>query len=226
MAEGRVHRRPGPRTEESALDHHLAANLLQARESDEDRSWALGIVGHQVKNLSRLIEDLLDVTRILQEKIHLRKEVMGLAAVIARAVEITITAAFERGVFIVRVGDFRRDDAWLARDVHPGRIVHAPSPRWFLHRPVAREKTLDEMHGRSVQRAIDGDGLESEFSVRLAAFVQWVQRFLFASLPTVPGIRLRAVFGSNRCRTLIPPASPALPAVATGENATKSPLSL
>ena len=69
----------------------MAAHLLQATDSEEERSWGLGIVGHQVKTLNRLIEDLLDVSRISNGKIHLRKEAVDLASVIARAVE-SVTA--------------------------------------------------------------------------------------------------------------------------------------
>ncbi|AGA28508.1 sensor histidine kinase [Singulisphaera acidiphila] len=74
----------------------LATSLLQGMGSEEDRSWALGVVGHQVKNLNRLIEDLLDVSRISQGKIHLRKEVIDLAAVIARAEESVTAVVKER----------------------------------------------------------------------------------------------------------------------------------
>ncbi|XBH08310.1 PAS domain-containing sensor histidine kinase [Singulisphaera sp. Ch08] len=74
----------------------LAANLLQTAASEDDRSWALGVVGHQVKNLNRLIEDLLDVSRISQGKIHLQKEDIDLAAVIARSVESVTALVKER----------------------------------------------------------------------------------------------------------------------------------
>jgi two-component system CheB/CheR fusion protein len=74
----------------------MAANVLQRTDSEEERSWGLGVVGHQTKNLSRLIEDLLDVSRISKGKIHLRKEVMDLASAIARAVESVTALVKER----------------------------------------------------------------------------------------------------------------------------------
>jgi PAS domain S-box-containing protein len=64
----------------------MAAHVLQRTDSEEERSWGAEVVGHQATNLSRLIEDLLDVSRITNGKIHLRKEVMDLASAIARAV--------------------------------------------------------------------------------------------------------------------------------------------
>jgi PAS domain S-box-containing protein len=72
----------------------MAAHLLERTDSEEQRSWGIGIVGHQSKNLGRLIEDLLDVSRISKGKIHLRKEIMDLASAIARAVE-SVTALVE-----------------------------------------------------------------------------------------------------------------------------------
>ncbi|HEX9671214.1 MAG TPA: chemotaxis protein CheB [Thermoanaerobaculia bacterium] len=42
----------------------------------------------QVQNMARLIDDLLDVSRITQGKVHLRKEPVALAAALAGAVEI------------------------------------------------------------------------------------------------------------------------------------------
>ena len=65
----------------------MAAHVAQATASEEERSWGLGVVAHQVKHLSRLIADLLDVSRISQGKLDLRREVVDLALVIARSVE-------------------------------------------------------------------------------------------------------------------------------------------
>ena len=76
---------------------NLAARLVQSTVSEKDRSRSLGILVHQVKTLNRLIEDLLDVSRISKGKIHLRKEVVDLASVIGRAVESVTALAEERG---------------------------------------------------------------------------------------------------------------------------------
>jgi PAS domain S-box-containing protein len=74
----------------------MAAHLLPRAGSEAERSWSLGVIGHQVKTLNRLIEDLLDVSRISEGKIHLRKEVVDLASVIARAVESVTALVMER----------------------------------------------------------------------------------------------------------------------------------
>jgi two-component system CheB/CheR fusion protein len=70
---------------------------VQRTNSEKERSWSLGVLVHQVKTLNRLIEDLLDVSRISKGKIHLRKEAVDLASVIARAVESVTALAEDRG---------------------------------------------------------------------------------------------------------------------------------
>jgi signal transduction histidine kinase len=75
---------------------NMAARLVQRTDSEKDRSRSLGILCHQVKTLNRLIEDLLDVSRISKGKIHLRKEALDLASVIARAVESVAAFVKER----------------------------------------------------------------------------------------------------------------------------------
>ncbi|MFO0951464.1 MAG: PAS domain S-box protein [Isosphaeraceae bacterium] len=52
----------------------------------EEVRWANEVIGRQVRQLGRLIEDLLDVSRISRGKIGLKKERVDLAAVVARAV--------------------------------------------------------------------------------------------------------------------------------------------
>jgi CheY-like chemotaxis protein len=51
--------------------------------------WAREVVERQVQQLTRLVDDLLDVSRISRGKINLLIEPVGLAAVVARAVEIS-----------------------------------------------------------------------------------------------------------------------------------------
>jgi two-component system CheB/CheR fusion protein len=55
--------------------------------SDEQLEWARGTIERQVENLTRLVDDLLDVSRITQGKIALKRENLDLTAVIARALE-------------------------------------------------------------------------------------------------------------------------------------------
>jgi PAS domain S-box-containing protein len=52
-----------------------------------DEAESLAIIGRQVNHLVRLVDDLLDVSRISQGKIHLHKEEVDLADVVGRGVE-------------------------------------------------------------------------------------------------------------------------------------------
>lgn len=65
-----------------------AVEFLKAKASTEPSfAWGLGVIGRQVQTMARLLEDLLDVSRISRNKLALRKERIDLMAVIQRAVE-------------------------------------------------------------------------------------------------------------------------------------------
>jgi PAS domain S-box-containing protein len=74
----------------------MAAHLLRYTEAGQDRERSLEVVAHQVAALNRLIEDLLDVSRISKGKIHLRKGVLDLSAVIRHAVDSVAALVGER----------------------------------------------------------------------------------------------------------------------------------
>jgi CheY-like chemotaxis protein/two-component sensor histidine kinase len=56
-------------------------------DSEEDRGWSRRVIAAQVENLSRMIDDLLDVSRITRGKIELRKQDLDLRHVVNSAVE-------------------------------------------------------------------------------------------------------------------------------------------
>jgi signal transduction histidine kinase/DNA-binding response OmpR family regulator len=65
-----------------------AVHLLNTQEQDPGRlKWARDVIARQLKQLVRLVDDLLDVSRITRGKIELKDEVLDAAAVIAAAVE-------------------------------------------------------------------------------------------------------------------------------------------
>ncbi|MBI1915293.1 MAG: PAS domain S-box protein, partial [Planctomycetes bacterium] len=65
-----------------------ALYLLQAVEGDaEAGAQVLAIMERQVEHLVRLVDDLLDVARIMRGKVALRKEPIDLATVVRRAIE-------------------------------------------------------------------------------------------------------------------------------------------
>ncbi|WP_345815081.1 response regulator [Paraburkholderia sp. PREW-6R] len=66
-----------------------AVELLDpSRSPSQDSFEAMrAVIGRQVKHLSRLVDDLLDVARITQGKITLRQEIVELAAAVEAAIE-------------------------------------------------------------------------------------------------------------------------------------------
>ncbi|HVF36004.1 MAG TPA: PAS domain S-box protein, partial [Candidatus Saccharimonadia bacterium] len=79
-----------------------AANLLARMDADKSRTdWAAGVIERQVSHLSRLVDDLLDVSRITQGKIVIEKDVVELADVAARAAEATRPYIDARGHTLV-----------------------------------------------------------------------------------------------------------------------------
>ena len=65
-----------------------AVHLLNTQEHDPGRlKWARDIIGRQLKQLVRLVDDLLDVSRITRGKIELKLETLDASALVAAAVE-------------------------------------------------------------------------------------------------------------------------------------------
>ena len=65
-----------------------AAHILQLAEKDPaKRTWAIEVIGRQLSQLVRLVDDLLDVSRITRGKIELKIEAIDAAKVVAAAVE-------------------------------------------------------------------------------------------------------------------------------------------
>jgi signal transduction histidine kinase/DNA-binding response OmpR family regulator len=65
-----------------------AVGILRRYEaSDPTQDWSREVIDRQVRQMTRLIDDLLDVSRITQGKIKLKRERVDLLAVVGRAVE-------------------------------------------------------------------------------------------------------------------------------------------
>lgn len=60
---------------------------LRSDADHETIEWSKEVIARQVKNLTRMIDDLLDVSRINRGKVQLKKEALHVGPVIARAVE-------------------------------------------------------------------------------------------------------------------------------------------
>jgi signal transduction histidine kinase/DNA-binding response OmpR family regulator len=76
---------------------HNAVRLLQLKVPDHpDVGWATGVIDRQVTHMVRLVDDLLDVSRITQGKIHLQSEPIELVALLRQVVE-DLGPVFARG---------------------------------------------------------------------------------------------------------------------------------
>jgi PAS domain S-box-containing protein len=73
-----------------------AANLLRIDNSPASVAWASAMIGRQVDHLTRLIDDLLDISRVRLNKFELRREPLELAEVVRGAVEAARSAIDER----------------------------------------------------------------------------------------------------------------------------------
>jgi PAS domain S-box-containing protein len=66
-----------------------ASSLLEATTLQEPRArFSVGVIKRQVTQLTRLVDDLLDVSRITQGRIELKHEPLDLGSIIAQAVEV------------------------------------------------------------------------------------------------------------------------------------------
>jgi len=67
---------------------HNAVELMRMKPlADPQLTWARDVIARQLTSLTRLVDDLLDVSRITRGKINLTRQVVELEGLIARAVE-------------------------------------------------------------------------------------------------------------------------------------------
>jgi signal transduction histidine kinase/ActR/RegA family two-component response regulator len=65
-----------------------AVEILRVQAATEAQvQWARGVIERQAQQLTHIVDDLLDISRIARGKIHLQKELVDLVAVMDRAVE-------------------------------------------------------------------------------------------------------------------------------------------
>jgi len=75
-----------------------AAQILQMRGPvTPDLQWACDVIDRQMQAMTQLIDDLMDVSRISRNEIHLRRERVELAHVVQGAIETTRSLVEERG---------------------------------------------------------------------------------------------------------------------------------
>jgi len=81
-----------------------------------ERAWQ--IMTHQVQNMARLVDDLLDVSRMSQGRIQLRKELVDVTSVVQQAIEISRQAVDTRAQELL----LSAPGATIAAEVDPLRL--------------------------------------------------------------------------------------------------------
>src|SRR4051794_2672310 len=95
-----------------------ALTLASRSGTAEDIRWSLDVINRQVLKFSILIEDLLDVSRITQGKVQLRRERVDATRVVHQAVE-TVRPLIDERKHELTVS-FTASDLWL--DADPTRV--------------------------------------------------------------------------------------------------------
>ncbi len=80
----------------SAVELLSAAEAVPDEKSPERRAISRSILARQLSHLTRLVEDLLDLSRITTRRVVLRKEAVSLAEVVEAAIEATDPAVSAR----------------------------------------------------------------------------------------------------------------------------------
>jgi signal transduction histidine kinase len=77
---------------------HNAVQLMHRQSlTDPQLTWSRDVIGRQLAHLTRLVDDLLDVSRITRGKINLSKEVIELETLMTRTVETVQPLIEDRG---------------------------------------------------------------------------------------------------------------------------------
>lgn len=145
----------------------LCFNLLERTEpGGEQAAKAMEIMGRQAGQLSRLVDDLLDVTRITRGKVELKKEHVELNTLIRRTVDDYLREFKEKGIAL----DFQPASTELYAEADPARITQVVGN--LLHNAVKYTKTggytrvsvaADDLQQFAVIRVVDsGIGLRPE----------------------------------------------------------------
>jgi signal transduction histidine kinase len=100
-----------------------ALQLMRMRPAEQQVQWSGEVIERQVRYLTRLVDDLLDVSRITRGKITLTREPVEMSALIARAVE-TVQPVIDERAHELRI---EASDAPLRVHGDPVRLVQAIS---------------------------------------------------------------------------------------------------
>jgi PAS domain S-box-containing protein len=114
-----------------------ALRLLDEKPLDDPNRWYIRrIVDRQMRRLARLIDDLLDVSRIRTGKVELRKARVDLSSVIGHAVEVARPLAEDRG--------------------HTLDVSLPPEPVWLEADPTRLEQVFSNLLSNAVKFTEEG----------------------------------------------------------------------
>jgi len=118
----------------SAITNSLHLQRLRGNE-DSLQQQARAVIERQVEQLARLVDDLLDVSRITSGRIRLRKEVVDLRGIVDRGVE-SVTPLVERRQ-------------------HELRVTSPPEAVWVHVDPIRIEQVVANLLGNAIKYTED-----------------------------------------------------------------------
>jgi signal transduction histidine kinase len=153
-----------------------AAEILRAANAgDEAREQAHRVLARQIENMSRMIDDLLDVSRIIEGKIELRKQVVALETILTAAASLArpgIQARHqELAITLPRQPIFLNADATRLEQVFGNLLVNA-SKYSDSGSHISLSAELADGNGRQLPEVIvrvrdDGMGIAPELLPRI-----------------------------------------------------------
>ncbi len=154
---------------------HNGVQLLHAPGlSDHQFAWARELLGRQLKHLTRLIDDLLDVARITSGRITLQRESLELSTVVAHAVE-TVKPLIEA----------RR---------HRLSVTVPPEPMYLEGDLVRLTQVIDNLLTNAVKYTDDGGSIDLAVEIETSPSLQACLRVRDNGVG-IPPEMLEGVFG-------------------------------
>jgi two-component system CheB/CheR fusion protein len=154
-----------------------ATALLRAEGADQERRQKLlGILGRQSQQMARLLDDLLEVSRVTQDKIELKKRVIDLRPVLRDAVDAVRELLISRGIEL----SVDLPDEPLLVDGDPARLqqIHVNllnNAAKYTPRGGHVELTLERRDDRTVAVRVADDGVGIPESMLATVFDLFVQ---------------------------------------------------
>jgi signal transduction histidine kinase len=136
--------------------HNAVALMHRSPLTDPQLIWSRDVIGRQLSHLTRLVDDLLDVSRITRGKINLNKEAIEIGSLVVRTVE-TVQPLFEERGHTLRV---EMPDGGLSVLGDPTRLMQA------IGNVLSNAAKYTERGGEVALRAAQSGSSEVEIRVR------------------------------------------------------------